>query len=183
MNNILEWKSPFLKKWIIFICLFMIFSIFYLGVVLTQPYTSDHASLLMEDKSIMEGNVLLKGWTLSTVSYYTTEVPFYIIGMLFFGFSDKVIYFVTAINYALLSAILIYLCCVSREAKIKVTRLITSICFLLFLPALLTNWNLLSPNHIVSFAYCLCSIFFLKNITNSNNLADAFFFGLVGNAC
>jgi hypothetical protein len=162
MKDFLRFKNKFILRVFLLALVFLGLSAFYLGVVLALPYNSDHASILLEAKSIIDHNFLLKGWTLSTVSDFTTEIPFYIIGILIFGNSDKVIYVVTAVNYALLSLTIIYYCSINQTGQIVFGRLIISVGFLLFIASLLSTWDLLSPVHIVSLTYCLCSLFFLR---------------------
>jgi len=141
MKDFLRFKNKFILRVFLLALVFLGLSAFYLGVVLALPYNSDHASILLEAKSIIDHNFLLKGWTLSTVSDFTTEIPFYIIGILIFGNSDKVIYVVTAVNYALLSLTIIYYCSINQTGQIVFGRLIISVGFLLFIASLLSTWD------------------------------------------
>lgn len=185
-------KYRFLKILVI-LGIFCALTVFYLGVSYNVPYTSDNASMLLEAKSIVDGDTFLKGWTLSTVSYYTTEMPFYIIGIWLFGFSEKVIYLVTAINYALLTLTIIYITSTwqpvlpgprgfsltasssgsgsnRNDGVISIRTIAISLCLSLFIAALIPTWELHSPVHIVGFTYCLWSIFFLKKIDQPTHL-------------
>src|SRR5579875_2757825 len=49
----------------------------YLRVSGTQVVTSDGASQALQAWDMLHGNWLLKGWTLTDVSFYTTELPEY----------------------------------------------------------------------------------------------------------
>ena len=44
------------------------------------PLNSDHASQVLQAADILNGNILLRGWNLTGVSFYLSELPFYVIG-------------------------------------------------------------------------------------------------------
>ena len=52
---------------------------------LQVPLNSDHASQVLEAADILGGNVFLKGWNLTGVSFYFSELPFYVLGTLIAG--------------------------------------------------------------------------------------------------
>ena len=52
---------------------------------LQVPLNSDHANQILESADILSGNPLLKGWNLTGVSFYLSELPFYVLGTLIFG--------------------------------------------------------------------------------------------------
>ena len=45
------------------------------------PVSSDDATGVLEAEAVLGGNVLLRGWTLSMVSFVTTDLPFYVAGV------------------------------------------------------------------------------------------------------
>ena len=49
----------------------------YLMVSRTYPENSDEANILLMASDMLHGNVLLHGWYLSDVSFFTTEMPQY----------------------------------------------------------------------------------------------------------
>ena len=51
----------------------------YLRISGTQPVTSDGASQALQAWDMLHGNWLLQGWTLTDVSFYTTELPEYVL--------------------------------------------------------------------------------------------------------
>ena len=57
----------------------------YLRVSGTQAVTSDGASITLQAWDMLHGNWLLRGWTIADVSFYTTEVPEYILVAAFRG--------------------------------------------------------------------------------------------------
>ena len=50
-------------------------------VARVYPVSSDDATGVLEAASVLRGNVLLRGWTLSNVSFTTTDLPFYVAGV------------------------------------------------------------------------------------------------------
>src|SRR6201987_4799414 len=58
---------------------------FYLRISGTQAVTSDGASIALQAWDMLHGNWLLRGWTLTDVSFYTTELPEYVLVEIFRG--------------------------------------------------------------------------------------------------
>lgn len=59
---------------LLFHCVYVYFSYFQV------PLNSDHANQVLEAADILKGNVLLHGWNLTGVSFYLSEIPFYVLG-------------------------------------------------------------------------------------------------------
>jgi hypothetical protein len=74
----------------------------YLRISGTQAVTSDGASMALQAWDMSHGNWLLKGWTLTDVSFYTTELPEYIIVGVFRGLGPADVHTSAAITYTLL---------------------------------------------------------------------------------
>lgn len=75
----------------------------YLRISGTQPVTSDGASMALQAWGILHhGNWLLKGWSLTDVSFYTTEVPEDILVEVFRGLGPADVHTAAAITYTLL---------------------------------------------------------------------------------
>jgi hypothetical protein len=74
----------------------------YLRLSGTQPITSDAASNALEAWDMLHGNVLLHGWTLSDVSFYTTELPEYVVVEKILGLGPGTVHVAAAITYTLL---------------------------------------------------------------------------------
>jgi hypothetical protein len=68
----------------------------------TTPDNSDGADQALQAWDMLHGNWLLRGWTVGDVSYYTTELPEYIIVELIRGFGPGAIHVAAAITYTLL---------------------------------------------------------------------------------
>jgi len=68
----------------------------------TVPATSDGAAIALQAQDMMHGNWLLSGWTIGDVSFYTTELPEYILVELVRRLSPDVIHVAAAVTYTLL---------------------------------------------------------------------------------
>jgi hypothetical protein len=75
----------------------------YLRISGTQAVTSDGASMALQASDMLHhGNWLLKGWSLTDISFYTTELPEYIIVNVFRGLGPADVHTSAAITYTLL---------------------------------------------------------------------------------
>src|SRR6201987_3999862 len=74
----------------------------YLRMSRTYPVTSDGADQGLEAWDMLHGNVLLHGWAIADVTYYTTEVPQYMLIEMVHGLSADVVHIAGAMTYTLL---------------------------------------------------------------------------------
>ncbi len=74
----------------------------YLRLSGTTADNSDGSDQALQALDMLHGNWLLRGWTVGDVSYYTTELPEYIIVDKILGFGPGVIHVAAAITYTLL---------------------------------------------------------------------------------
>jgi hypothetical protein len=74
----------------------------YLRVSGTQTISSDGGSNALEAWDMLHGNLLLHGWTLTDVSFYTTELPEYMLVELIRGLGPAVVHTAAAFTYTLL---------------------------------------------------------------------------------
>jgi hypothetical protein len=74
----------------------------YLRVSGTQSMSSDGGSNALEAWDMLHGNLLLHGWTVTDVSFYTTELPEYMILELIRGMSPAVVHTGAAFTYTVL---------------------------------------------------------------------------------
>jgi hypothetical protein len=68
----------------------------------TYPVTSDGADQALQGWDMLHGNLLLHGWTIADVTYYTTEVPQYMIIEMVRGLGPDVVHIAGASTYTLL---------------------------------------------------------------------------------
>jgi hypothetical protein len=75
----------------------------YLALSRTTPDNSDGADQVLQAWDMLHGNLLLRGWTVGDVSYYTTEIPEYVLLELIRGnYGPDALHEGAAITYTLL---------------------------------------------------------------------------------
>lgn len=74
----------------------------YLHVSRTVPVNSDGASNALQAWAMLHGNLLLRGWRLSDVSFYPTELPQYMLIELCRGLGPDDVHVAAAMTYTLL---------------------------------------------------------------------------------
>jgi hypothetical protein len=74
----------------------------YLHLSRTVPANSDGASIALQAWAMLHGNMLLHGWWLSDVAFYTTEVPQYMLIEIVHGLRPDDIHIAAAMTYTLL---------------------------------------------------------------------------------
>src|SRR5215468_32932 len=65
------------------------------------PFNADGASVMLQAQAMLHGNVLLSGWWTADVSFYTTELPEYMLVEVFRGLRPDVVHICGALSYTL----------------------------------------------------------------------------------
>src|SRR5215471_13150198 len=65
------------------------------------PFNADGASVMLQAQAMLHGNVLLSGWWTADVSFYTTELPEYMLVEGFRGLRPDVVHICGALSYTL----------------------------------------------------------------------------------
>jgi hypothetical protein len=123
--------------------------VIYLRLAGTWPTDSDGASNALQAWDILHGNLLLHGWSLSDVSFYTTELPQYMLVELVRGLNQGDVHVAAAMTYTLVVLLAVLLAkgsATGREAGIR-AGIAAGI---MLAPQLGTGVNVLmsSPDHI-----------------------------------
>jgi len=121
----------------------------YLQLARTRAVNSDGAGQALQAWDMLHGNLLLHGWSLGDVSYYTTELPQYMLVELLHGLNGGVVHVAAAMTYTLatlLAALLAKGNSTGRQALVRV--LIAA--GIMLAPQLASGVNILlsSPDHI-----------------------------------
>jgi hypothetical protein len=121
----------------------------YLRLARTRPANSDGASQALQAWDMLHGNVLLHGWTMTDVSFYTTELPEYMLVELVRGLGQDVVHVAAAMTYTLavlFAALLAKGTATGREAAVRVALAAG----IMLAPQLASGTNVLisSPDHI-----------------------------------
>lgn len=85
------------------------------------PTDADGAGNALQAWDMLHGNVLLSGWSLSDVSFYTTELPEYMLVELVRGLNADVVHVAAAITYTLVGVLAMVLAigrATGREAAV-----------------------------------------------------------------
>lgn len=130
----------------------------------TMARTSDDASILLQAKSVLDGNIILKGWSVPSQSGWTIDIPIQVIAMAIRGFTPSLMYNVPAVIYALIVAVSLLL--VKRDFKIKdiYPNLIITFVILGIPSLLLTIFISRSPIHLGAILYFLIALFAMENV-------------------
>jgi hypothetical protein len=121
----------------------------YLRLAQTRAVNSDGASQALQAWDMLHGNPLLRGWTVSDVSFYTTELPQYAIIELVRGLRADVVDIAAAVTYIL--AVLLAALVAKGAASGRQGLLRAGIAAAIMLaPQLASGTNVLlsSPDHI-----------------------------------
>ncbi len=97
--------APWARRWarpVLFVAAGLALFAAYLRQAQTVPVMSDGASNALQAWDLLHGNVLLRGWTMSDVSFYTTELPQYALVELAHGLNADVVHIAAAMTYTLL---------------------------------------------------------------------------------
>jgi hypothetical protein len=77
----------------------------YLRMSMTVATNSDGASNALQAWDMLHGNLLLHGWNMADASYYTTELPEYMLVEIVHGLNANVVHIGAALTYTLLTAL------------------------------------------------------------------------------
>jgi hypothetical protein len=116
----------------------------------TTTVNSDGASNALQGWAMLHGNVLLHGWTVSDVSFYTTELPQYVLVEAIRGLSPNVVHICGAMTYTLLVLLAAWLA-MGREAPGRTKLAAGAVTAGIMLAPQLgnpTDMLLLSPDHV-----------------------------------
>ncbi len=121
----------------------------YLQLASTRGVNSDGASIALAGWDMLHGNVLLRGWKLADVTFYTTEVPQYALVELVHGLDQNVVRIGAAMTYTL---VLLFAALVAKgtaTGRAAVARVAIAVGIMLA-PQLASGTNVLlsSPDHI-----------------------------------
>jgi hypothetical protein len=94
LSRVLAAAALLLVALVLFLC--------YVTVSRTAPVPSDGAGNVLQAWSMLHGNWLLHGWWLSDVSFYTTELPEYVLIVSVHGLTPDVVHVAAALTYTLL---------------------------------------------------------------------------------
>ena len=121
----------------------------YLRVSQTEPGDSYGAVFTLQAWDMLHGNLLLHGWWLSDVSFYTTELPEYMLVDLVRGLNPDVVHVAAAITFTLLLLLAVLLAAGHTRGKEAAVRMLIA-AGIMFSPQLGNGIFvlLLAPDHL-----------------------------------
>lgn len=84
--------------------LFCIYFIYVVGLILRVGIDSDYSNLVLEATDILNGNAFLADWNLTGISFATTDLVFFILGVIFSGTSITAYFFAVITMFIMLFA-------------------------------------------------------------------------------
>ncbi|HUB20856.1 MAG TPA: hypothetical protein VMA97_00455 [Streptosporangiaceae bacterium] len=96
----------------------------YLRLSRTVPQNSDQANILLDASDLWHGNLLLHGWYLTDVSFYTTELPQYALLEMLFGVHVNTSHIAAAMTYTLVVVLAVLLARGGFTSRAAVTRML-----------------------------------------------------------
>jgi hypothetical protein len=96
---------PGRRRWLAALAWLLIAAVLYacyLHISRSEPANSDGAANALQAWDMLHGNLLLHNWWLSDVSFYTTELPEYMLVELVHGLNADVVHVAAALTYTLL---------------------------------------------------------------------------------
>ena len=123
----------------------------YLHISRSEPANSDGAANALQAWDMLHGNLLLHNWWLSDVSFYTTELPEYMLVELVHGLNADVVHVAAALTYTLLVLLAAVLAKGHATGREAVVRMLLA-GGIMVAPQLGTTTGilLLSPDHVGS---------------------------------
>ena len=121
----------------------------YLLLSRTRAVNSDGAGQALQAWDMLHGNLLLHGWLLGDVSYYTTELPQYMLVELLHGLNQDVVHVAAAMTYTLAMLLAALLAKGDSTGRPALVRVLIAVGIML-VPQLASGVNILlsSPDHI-----------------------------------
>ena len=114
------------KKLLSFSIIFLIvvaYSIYAIGLFLKVPIDSDYSNLVFEASDILSGNTFLADWNLTGITFVTTDLMYFIFGVMFAGTTINAYYVaIMLMYYTLLAGALLLL--KTKGKRITVTDLL-----------------------------------------------------------
>jgi hypothetical protein len=105
--------------------------VIYLHQSRTQAVDSDGAGNVLQAWDMLHGNPLLRGWWLSDVSFYTTELPQYVLIAWIHGRTPDVVHVGGAMTYVLLMIFAALVAKGDATGRAAVIRVLVPVCILL----------------------------------------------------
>jgi hypothetical protein len=140
------WRRPLYAFGLVVVAVGLFFA--YLRLSKTQPMNADGASQALQAWDLLNGNVLLTGWTVSDVSFYTLELPILALAEAVNGFNGDAVHVCAAVLYTLLALLVAALAKSRSTGREAAARVIVALAVMMVpMAGIGTSVLLLSPDH------------------------------------
>jgi hypothetical protein len=95
-------RVPAIWRWALLAVAIAVLFFVYWRQSLAVASNSDSAATALQAWDILHGNLLLHGWWMSDVSFYTTEIPQYVLLEIITGLTPMVVHLAAAMTYTLI---------------------------------------------------------------------------------
>jgi hypothetical protein len=119
---------------------------------------SDGASITLQAWQMLHGNLLLRGWHVADVSFYTTEIPLYMLVEAVRGLRPDVVAICAAINYVLLVAGAALVAKGTVRGREGLVRALLAAGIMLAPSTVTTTWLLNDPDHAATAIWVLLAL-------------------------
>jgi hypothetical protein len=132
---------------------------FYLRISFVGYVTSDGANNALQAWDMLHDNVLLHGWYVSDVSYYTLDLPVLAVTEIFFGLSDLTSHVASALTYLIVTVSAVALALTDSRGLARVARcgVVVAVLTAMFHVVRTAPYLLGPPNHTGTSAFLLVS--------------------------
>jgi hypothetical protein len=121
----------------------------YLAAAGTVPVLSDGAGNALQAWDMLHGNLLLHGWWVTDVSFYTTELPQYMLIEAFGGLRTEVVHIAAAMTYTMLALLAAFVARGRARGTEGIVRALLAAGIMLAPQPLAPTWILMSsPDHV-----------------------------------
>ena len=121
--------------------------VLYLRQSASVPLSSDGASIVLQARAVLHGNLLLHNWRLADVTFYTTELPQYVLIESVLGLSAWVVHTGAALTYTLLVLLAAWLAKGPAHGRAGWARALLAAGIMVAPQLSATQIVLLSPDH------------------------------------
>ena len=102
----------------------------FVRIAISFPLNSDESSNALQAWAMLHGHLMLHGWILGDVTFYTFELPLIAVGELFFGLSDLSSSFAAALIYLIVAACGVALAVRGSRGSARLARCATVVAIL-----------------------------------------------------
>jgi hypothetical protein len=175
-------QKKYYKLLIFVLSIVILSSVFYVYRINTNPTpNADEAVVLLEVKDFLSGNILMRDWNISTVSFYTAILSNSIVA-LFIGINSNTLYVTSSILYAILVILGCFLAGIyydnDEKSNYKFSFFNSFIVFCLIgLPIVrYSQFILVSAIHVETYILILLSFYFINKVYYRNGKLYALLF-------